>query len=214
MIPLILYWNDSTQTYATEKSNLKKTFSDILNNKLILYFLVSYWVYIDGVDTIIRMAVNYGITLGFNQNDLLLALILVQFVGFPGTLIINALANKLGTEIGIIICISSYLFISIFASLIDSLVGFYIIAVAIGTVQGGIQALSRSYFSSIIPKSRDSEFFGVYNMLGKFAALLGPVLVGFTTYLANDSRLGILSVSVLFMIGLLLMAKVRNISRL
>ena len=102
--------------------------------------------------------------------------------------------------------------ITLFATVIDSVVGFYSIAVSIGIVQGGIQALSRSYFANIIPQSRDSEFFGIYNMLGKFAALIGPLLVGLITYLTDSSRLGISSIILLFIIGLFLMIKVKRIN--
>ena len=212
MIPLILYWKEPNQLSNVKKVHLKDTFIEIFNNKHIFYFLLAYWTYIDGVDTIIRMAVNYGITLGFNQYDLLLALLIVQFVSFPGTLFINFLANRTSTETGIIFCILLYMVITLFATVIDSLVGFYSIAVSIGIVQGGIQALSRSYFANIIPQSRDSEFFGIYNMLGKFAALIGPLLVGLITYLTDSSRLGISSVILLFIIGLFLMIKVKQIN--
>jgi len=212
MIPLILYWKEPNQLSNVKKVHLKDTFIEIFNNKHIFYFLLAYWTYIDGVDTIIRMAVNYGITLGFNQYDLLLALLIVQFVSFPGTLFINFLANRTSTETGIIFCILIYMVITLFATVIDSLVGFYSIAVSIGIVQGGIQALSRSYFANIIPQSRDSEFFGIYNMLGKFAALIGPLLVGLITYLTDSSRLGISSVILLFIISLFLMIKVKQIN--
>ena len=212
MIPLILYWNEPNQLSDVKKVHLKDTFIEIFKNKHIFYFLLAYWTYIDGVDTIIRMAVNYGITLGFNQYDLLLALLIVQFVSFPGTLFINFLANRTSTETGIIFCILLYMVITLFATVIDSVVGFYSIAVSIGIVQGGIQALSRSYFANIIPQSRDSEFFGIYNMLGKFAALIGPLLVGLITYLTDSSRLGISSIILLFIIGLFLMIKVKQIN--
>ena len=212
MIPLILYWREPNQLANVKKVHLKDTFIEIFNNKHIFYFLLAYWTYIDGVDTIIRMAVNYGITLGFNQYDLLLALLIVQFVSFPGTLFINFLANRTSTETGIIFCILLYMVITLFATVIESLVGFYSVAVSIGIVQGGIQALSRSYFANIIPQSRDSEFFGIYNMLGKFAALIGPLLVGLITYLTDSSRLGISSIILLFIIGLFLMIKVKQIN--
>ena len=212
MIPLFLFWNDNAKPHKL-KLSMSDSFKELFSNKKVFYFLLAYWVYIDGVDTIIRMAVNYGLTLGFNQYDLLMALLIVQFVSFPGTLIINALAYRLSTEIGIIICIVTYFAISVFASLINSLASFYAIAVFIGLVQGGIQALSRSYFAGIIPKSRDSEYFGIYNMLGKFAALIGPLLVGLVTFFSDNSRIGILSISLLFIIGLYLMIKVNKLPK-
>ena len=210
MIPLAIYWKETNKNSNINKTSIRRTFSDIYSNKVVYYFLLAYWFYIDGVDTIIRMAVNYGITIGFTQNDLLLALLLVQIISFPGTLIINYIASKTSTEHGILVCICAYIIITIFASFIQTLTGFYALAITIGIVQGGLQALSRSYFANIIPESRDSEFFGVYNMLGKFAALVGPLLVGLITYLSASSRLGIFSLIILFIVGLILMMNVRK----
>jgi len=188
-----------------------KTFKDIKSNKKLLLFLFSYWVYIDGVDTIIRMAVNYGLTIGFTPDHLLLALVITQFVSFPGTLLMNKIASLKTTEFSIIICLFVYILITFIAYNLKTIYDFYLIAVLIGIVQGGIQALSRSYYSTLIPKNRSSEFFGVYNMLGKFAALLGPLLVGLVTYMTDSSRLGIFSVSLFFIIGLYLFMKQQKI---
>ena len=159
---------------------------------------------IDGVDTIIRMAINYGLTLGFNSSDLLIALLVTQFVAFPGTLLINKISEYSSCETAILGCLATYLAISILAYNLNSIFEFYLIASLIGLVQGGIQALSRSYFARLIPNSKHSEYFGIYNMLGKFAALLGPLLVGLVTYTFDDSRLGILSISIFFIVGIYL----------
>ena len=207
MIPLIFFWGKSNHLPTPKQHSLKDTFIDIFNNKIILYFLFAYWIYIDGVDTIIRMAVNYGLTLGFTSNDLLLALLITQFVSFPGTLLVNKIAQFKNTEFGIIFCLVIYFIITIISYSLSTLEEFFIIAVMIGLVQGGIQALSRSYFSTLIPRGRDCEYFGVYNMLGKFAALLGPLLVGFITYLSGSTRIGILSLSVFFILGIYLFKK-------
>tara|TARA_B100000700_G_C14433161_1_gene573563 strand:- start:99 stop:584 length:486 start_codon:yes stop_codon:yes gene_type:complete len=150
------------------------------------------------------MAVNYGLTLGFTPNDLLLALLITQFVAFPGTIFTNKLAKYKNTEFGIIFCLVIYSLITVLAYRLSTLTGFYIVAILIGLVQGGIQALSRSYYSALIPKGRDCEYFGVYNMLGKFAALLGPLLVGLITYMSGSTRIGILSLSLFFIVGILL----------
>ena len=155
--------------------SLFDTFRDIKADKRLLYFLLAYWIYIDGVDTIIRMAVNFGITIGFSSNDLLIALLVTQFVSFPGTILINSIANYRSSEFSIIICLVVYILITLIAYNLNTVFEFYLIAILIGLVQGGIQALSRSYYARIIPKDRSSEYFGVYNMLGKFAALLGPL---------------------------------------
>ncbi len=200
MIPLFLYWTDSK--VKSKSTNLFDTFREIKCNKPTFLFLLAYWIYIDGVDTIIRMAINYGLTLGFNSSDLLIALLVTQFIAFPGTLLINKISEYLSCERAIVGCLIIYILISLLAYNLNSLFEFYLIATLIGLVQGGIQALSRSYYARLIPSSKHSEYFGIYNMLGKFAALFGPLLVGFVSYAFNDSRLGILSISIFFIIGI------------
>ena len=200
MIPLILYWEDNTRPNS-EKLSISESFKELFSNKKIFYFLLAYWVYIDGVDTIIRMAVNYGLTLGFSSSDLLLALLVTQFVSFPGTLLILKISNLFTIEKAIIICLSVYLGITYFAYNLYTTEQFYTIAVLIGFAQGGIQALSRSYFAMLVPNNRSSEYFGIYNMLGKFAALLGPIVVGLITFYTSDSRIGIASIAIFFLLG-------------
>ena len=203
MLPLILFWKDDVKHNPLNFSVLE-SFKELFSNKKVFYFLIAYWVYIDGVDTIIRMAVNYGLTIGFSSNDLLLALLVTQFVSFPGTLIILKISDLFSIEKAIVFCLLVYLGITYFAYNLYSVQQFYLIATLIGFVQGGIQALSRSYFAALIPENRSSEFFGIYNMLGKFAALLGPIVVGMVTFYSSDSRLGIASISIFFIIGLIL----------
>ena len=200
MIPLILYWEDNTRPNS-EKLSISESFKELFSNKKIFYFLLAYWVYIDGVDTIIRMAVNYGLTLGFSSSDLLLALLVTQFVSFPGTLLILKISNLFTIEKAIIFCLSVYLGITYFAYNLYTTEQFYTIAVLIGFAQGGIQALSRSYFAMLVPNNRSSEYFGIYNMLGKFAALLGPIVVGLITFYTSDSRIGIASIAIFFLLG-------------
>jgi UMF1 family MFS transporter len=199
---LFLYWKDTNKPKKQQKYSLFDTFKDIKADKRLLYFLLAYWIYIDGVDTIIRMAVNFGITIGFSSNDLLIALLVTQFVSFPGTILINSIANYKTSEFSIMLCLVIYILITLIAYNLNTIFEFYLIAVLIGLAQGGIQALSRSYYARIIPKHRSSEYFGVYNMLGKFAALLGPLFVGFITYYTDDSRLGMLSIALFFIIGI------------
>ena len=202
MLPLFVFWTEEKR--VSKSTNVIATFREIKLNKTIFYFLIAYWVYIDGVDTIIRMAINYGLTIGFDSTNLLIALLVTQFVAFPGTLIVNKLADFFTCEMAIIGCLLIYFLITVLAYFLDSIFEFYLIASLIGLVQGGIQALSRSYFARLIPNNKHSEYFGIYNMLGKFAALLGPLLVGFVTYLTNDSRTGMLSISIFFIIGSIL----------
>ena len=203
MLPLILFWKDDVKHNPLNFSVLE-SFKELFSNKKVFYFLIAYWVYIDGVDTIIRMAVNYGLTIGFSSNDLLFALLVTQFVSFPGTLVILKISDLFSIEKAIVFCLFVYLGITYFAYNLYSVQQFYLIATLIGFVQGGIQALSRSYFAALIPQNRSSEFFGIYNMLGKFAALLGPIVVGMVTFYSSDSRVGIASISIFFIIGLIL----------
>lgn len=174
----------------------------------LLLFLVAYWLYIDGVDTIIRMAVDYGIAIGFDPNSLIIALLIVQFIGFPATLLFAWLAQRWETKRAIYLAIGVYLVITIWASLMQEVYEFYLLAVLIALVQGGIQALSRSYYARMIPADYVAEFFGFYNLLGKFAAILGPALVGIIALSTESSRIAIASVSVFFVIGAILLMRV------
>lgn len=184
---------------------LKTTFSKIRQLKGLLLFLIAYWLYIDGVDTIIRMAIDYGMALGFDSPNLILALLIVQFVGFPATLVFAKLAIIWDTKKAIYISIFIYIFIIIWASTMIEVYEFYILAIMIAFVQGGIQALSRSYYSKMIPQSHSAEFFGFYNFLGKFAAILGPLLVALVALYSQNSRLAIASVSIFFVLGVILL---------
>ncbi|MBA3026406.1 MAG: MFS transporter [Sulfurimonas sp.] len=180
---------------------LKNTFSKVKQLKGLLLFLVAYWLYIDGVDTIIRMAVDYGMALGFDTKNLILSLLLVQFVGFPATLLFAKLAQKWDTKKAIFLAIAIYLFIILFASRMSEVYEFYILALMIALVQGGIQALSRSYYSKMIPQKNAAEFFGFYNFLGKFATILGPLLVAIVALFSQNSRIAIASVAIFFIVG-------------
>jgi len=190
-------------------AQLKETFHEIKHLKTILLFLAAYWLYIDGVDTIVRMAVDYGISIGFEAKDLILALLITQFVGFPSAIGFGYLGEKIGARRAIFIAIAVYLFVSVWGAFMSDTREFYILAVIIGLVQGGIQALSRSFYARIIPVSKSAEYFGFYNMLGKFAAVFGPVLMGGTGLFVRSlgyssdiaSRTGIISVSLLFIAG-------------
>ena len=184
---------------------LKNTFSKIKKLKGLLLFLIAYWLYIDGVDTIIRMAVDYGIAIGFNSSDLILALLIVQFVGFPATLIFTKIAQLWDTKKMLYVAIGMYLFIIFWAVRMSESYEFYILATLIALVQGGVQALSRSYYSKMIPQTHSAEFFGFYNFLGRFAAILGPLLVAFVALFTQDSRLSIASIAIFFILGAILL---------
>ena len=154
------------------------TFKRIRHLKVVFLFLLAYWFYIDGVDTIIRMAVDYGLSLGFKSGDLIVALLIVQFVGFPAALVFGKLGERWSARKSIFLAIAIYMGVTVWGSMMTREMEFYILAVVIGLVQGGIQALSRSYYSRLIPKNQAAEYYGFYNMLGKFAVIFGPALMG------------------------------------
>lgn len=161
------------------------TFKKIRHLKAILLFLVAYWFYIDGVDTIIRMAVDYGMTLGFDSTNLIIALMMVQFIGFPAALLFGWMGSRWSVRGSIFIALGVYIFITIMGVNMTTVTEFYVLAGVVGLVQGGIQALSRSYYSRLIPTDQAGEFYGFYNMLGKFAAILGPALMGLVGLVAK-----------------------------
>ena len=184
---------------------LMRTFHKIKHLRGLFLFLVAYWFYIDGVDTIIRMAVDYGMAIGFEAGDLIKALLLVQFVGFPATILVAKLAQMWDTKKAIYLTLGVYVLIAVLAASMHSVNEFYMLAVMIALVQGGIQAMSRSYYSRMIPAEYSAEFFGFYNFLGKFATVLGPLLIGAVAVATHSSRAGIASVAVFFVIGALLL---------
>ena len=187
---------------------LRTTISDIAHLKVVGMFLLAYWFYIDGVDTIVRMAVSYGTDLGFDSSALITALLLVQFVAFPAALLYYRFANRVGVKPAIMYAIGGYALITFLAYFMNATWHFYVLAVMIALFQGGIQALSRSLYTRIIPNERSAEFFGFYNMFGKFAAVIGPFLMGYVTLMYDNPRFGILSVLVLFVLGAFFLAKV------
>lgn len=191
---------------------LRNTFHEIRKLRVVTLFLFAYWIYIDGVDTVVRMAVDYGMSIGFDSNDLIVALLITQFVGFPSALLFGILGQKIGAKTGILIALGVYFFVTTWAYFMEEVYEFYLLAVVIGLVQGGVQSLSRSLYARIIPPKKSGEFFGFYNMMGKFAAVIGPVMMGSVAVLTGSSRLAILSVTVLFLIGgaLLLMVDVKE----
>lgn len=187
---------------------LAVTFRDLRRDRRILFFLGGYLLYIDGVNTVIKMAVDFGKSIGLDSAGLLKALIVTQFVAFPAAIVFGRIGEKFGPKRGIVIGILVYAGVCVFATRMDSQREFFVMAVVIGLVQGGVQSLSRSFFARLIPAEKGGEYFGFYNMLGKFAAVIGPTLMGATALLTN-SRISILSLLLLFGGGLWLLSKVR-----
>ncbi len=216
-LPLVWFVQErrtSRQSFADSivrgAQQLIQTFRDIKQYKTVVIFLIAYWLYIDGVDTIVRMAVDYGLSLGFTSQHMITALLLVQFVGFPSALLFGWLGEKIGPKPGILLGLSTYIGITIWAYSIENTWEFYGIATAIGLVQGGVQALSRSLYASLIPPDSAAEFFGFYNFLGKFAAVIGPVMMGWVALATDSSRVSILSILILFIAGGLILTKVKT----
>ena len=208
-IPLILFVPEpecdmGKKSHSPVRDGLRQiysTFREIRSMKNIFLFLLAYWFYIDGIDTIIRMAIDYGLSLGFDFTDLILALLITQFVGFPCALIYGKLGERIGPRKAIYAGLVVYLLVVIWAIMMTHKNEFYILAGAIGLVQGGVQALSRSFYARLIPQNKAGEFFGFYNMLGKFAVIIGPALLGIVGRLTHSPRLGIASIAVLFIVG-------------
>ena len=203
-IPLLLYVREIPQQTHLRETLLKRLRSTarlLKRHPHAAWFLLAYWLYIDGVDTIIRMAVNYGQVLNFSTTHLIMALLLVQFVGFPATLLYGKMAQHIGTKNSILFGIAVYIFVCVFAALLQSIVGFFVLAVIIGLVQGGIQAESRSLFASLTPAQHAARFFAIYNFFGRFAVIMGPILLSVTGSLSGNIRWGMLSLIVLFIAG-------------
>jgi len=192
-------------TIRSSLQNLLVTFRRVFSNRNIALFVVAYWFYIDGLATIIKMAVDYGMSIGLPSNSLILALLIVQFIGFPATLFFGRLGRRRGAKFGLWIALSAYVVATFAAAFMQTVTHFYLLAVVLGLVQGGVQSLSRSLFSNLIPPERSGEYFGFLNMLGKSAAVLGPLLVGIVAVQSGSTRIGIVSILVLFIIGMIML---------
>ena len=188
---------------------LNRTFIEIFQNKNIFYFVLAYWFYIDGVGTVISMAVDFGMSMGFAAGDLIKALLLTQFVGFPAAYLAGRFSEKFGNRNIILFCLGIYACVVIGASIMSSPWHFYLMAAFIGLAQGGVQALSRSLYAQLIPIEKSGEYFGFFNLLGKFAAIIGPLLMSFTARVTSNPQQTILSLLVLFVLGAYFLRKVR-----
>lgn len=196
-------------------AELRATFLGIFRSadRNLFYFVLGYWFYIDGVYTVMSMAVDFGLALGFESADLIKALLITQFVGFPSAYIFGVLSRRFSSRHLIMVCLGIYCVTIIAASRMSEAWHFYALATVIGLSQGGVQALSRSLFAQLVPVQKSGEYFGFFNMLGKFASVLGPVLVAVFARLTQDSRQTILSLLILIVAGAFFLRKVHPHAR-
>lgn len=189
-------------------ARLKETLMKAKEQKKVFLFLFAFFFYIDGVYTIIDMATAYGTSLGLNTTGLLLALLLTQIVAFPASLTFAVLSKTKDTASLIKVAIIAYFLIALFAVQLDKQWEFWVLAVAVGCFQGGIQALSRSYFAKIIPENASGEYFGLFDICGKGASFLGTMLIGVVTQITGKQNIGVAALSIMFVIGYLIFNKV------
>ncbi len=217
-IPL---WRSYQQKYYTPRTGtpvrdtfrrLGRVFSELARNKKVLFFLIAFFFYIDGVYTIIDMATAYGTSLGLDTTGLLLALLVTQVVAFPAALIFGRLTARRKPENLILICIAAYFLIAIYAMFMSQQYQFWILAVCVGIFQGAIQSMSRAYFANIIPPERSGEYFGIYDIFGKGASFMGTTTVSIVTQITNRSNYGVGALAVMFVIGGLVFLKTAKLS--
>ena len=206
-------WKSYKQIHFVERGShpvregfrsLGRTFKEIVTQKHILLFLIAFFFFIDGVYTIIDLAVAYGRDLGLADTSLVLALLVTQIVAFPSAILLGMLSRKVKPQYLILACIVAYFAITVYAVFLDQAYEFWILAVCVGLFQGTIQAMSRSYFAKIIPQSKASEYFGIYDIFGKGASFMGTFLVALVADLTGRENLGVAALAVLFLIGLVI----------
>ena len=215
----IPYWRNVEQLSSIEpKENiikssflkLKDTISSVKDNRNIFLFLLAYFLYIDGVGTIIKMATAVGADIGLSSTVMIVVLMIVQVVAFPFTILYGYLSNKFGDKLMIYVGIATYIGICIFALTLETEMDFFILAVLVGTAQGGIQSLSRSMFGKLVPDKKSNEYFGLYNVFGKFSSIIGTSLVGIIGQATNNTLNGVFALIVLFIVGGLLLLPVKE----
>ncbi|WP_018931803.1 MFS transporter [Gracilibacillus lacisalsi] len=184
---------------------LIQTVKHVNEYKYLTIFLIAYFFYIDGVGTIISMSTAYGTDVGLSSTVLLVVLLVTQVVAAPFSIIYGKLANRFSAKSMLNVGIVVYIIVCIYGYFLETAIDFWILAMLVASSQGGIQALSRSYFAKLIPKNNANEFFGFYNIFGKFASITGPLLLGFTAQITGRSNAGILSLIVLFVIGMVIL---------
>ena len=197
-------WANIAKTFA----GLFSTMRSISRDRVLLVFMIAFFFYIDGVHTVISMATSYGSSLGIDSTQLVLALLVTQFVAFPSAIAYGRLSGRFGTLRMILIAVAAYVGIVLFAAFfLKSAVEFWILAILVGMFQGGVQALSRSYFGKLIPKERANEYYGFFDIFGRYASVMGTLLVSVVTSLTQNPSLGVLSIGILLVVGLVMLVK-------
>ncbi|MDA9575452.1 MFS transporter [Gammaproteobacteria bacterium] len=216
LIPLFLNFKEnktekhSMSVFSSSFKNIFKTLKSVYQYKNAFLFLIAFFLFIDGAHTVIYLASTFALNLGLETSSIIQALILVQFVAFPATLLWGYVANKYGDKLVLYITITSYICIIIYSTTLSSALEFYLLAAWVGFVQGGIQGSSRGMFGKLIPKEKAGEFFGLYNVMGRAGAIIGPLMVGTLLTLYGNVRIALLPIAVLFIIGGLLLTRVKN----
>ena len=215
LIPILLKIQDKGVNLPG--SHFKLAYSKVFNTlktvsakKNVFIFLLAFFLYIDGVHTIMAMAADFALNLGLPSSDVIIALILVQFVAFPTTLLWSKFAYKFGDKNTLLFTISLYLIVIGYSVFLSNAIEFYILASMVGAIQGGIQSISRSYYATLIPQDESGEYFGFYNMFGRAGAFMGPALVAIFVTFFQDTRYGLIPIAALFIMGAIILLKVKS----
>lgn len=219
LIPLIAFVPESKggrkvvgNVFRAAYKELRSTFAQVRRYRNVITFLMAYWLYVGGVFTVIFMAANYGQRLGFDQQDLVKAFLITNFVGFPATLLYGLFGHRFGAKVGIYAALSVYVAVSGWAVFMTEVSQFYVMAIIIGCVQGGVQGLSRSLYASLIPADQPGEFFGFYNMTTKASHVVGPASVGVAATFSERPEVILLVLLPLFIGGGILLTRVRSVA--
>ena len=216
LMPLLLNFKETKEVNKSKNSiiqsikNIVSTFKSVYKYKNAFIFLIAFFLFIDGAHTVIYMASTFALNLGLETNAIIQALILVQIVAFPATLIWGYVAGRFGDKLVLYITIISYVCIIIYSTTLSSALEFYLLAVWVGCVQGGIQGSSRGLFGKLLPKEKAGEFYGLYNVMGRAGAILGPAMVGGLLTIYGNVRIALLPIAILFILGGLLLTRVKN----
>ncbi|MBL6818410.1 MAG: MFS transporter [SAR86 cluster bacterium] len=216
LIPLLLNFRETKEANKSKNSiiqsikNIVSTFKSVYKYKNAFIFLIAFFLFIDGAHTVIYMASTFALNLGLETNAIIQALILVQIVAFPATLIWGYVAGRFGDKLVLYITIISYICIIIYSTTLSSALEFYLLAAWVGCVQGGIQGSSRGLFGKLIPEDKAGEFYGLYNVMGRAGAILGPAMVGGLLTIYGNVRIALLPIAILFILGGLLLTRVKN----